>query len=137
MVRQLSIDQFENEARRIGTPGVDMLTPGDTPAKVHVVRSSPMLTRRRAHCSSILTVQATPPYLLGLSFPKWSSKRHSYVLENKTRRAEASFDLYGDDNGPGSEPPPQDHTRYALAVTPGRWRSPAAVGKPSFACFYG
>ena len=28
MVRQLSIDQFENEARRIGTPGADMLTPG-------------------------------------------------------------------------------------------------------------
>ena len=52
---------------------------------------------------------------------------------NKTRHAEASFDLYDDDNGPGSELPPQDRIGYVLAVTPSRRRSPAAVGKRSFA----
>ena len=51
--------------------------------------------------------------ILGLSFSKWVKEvkdRHSYVLENS----------------PGSEPPPQDRIRYALAVTPCRRRSPAA-----------
>ncbi|EJK73779.1 hypothetical protein THAOC_04579 [Thalassiosira oceanica] len=36
----------------------------------------------------------------------------------------------GDDNGPGSEPPPHDQT-----FMPSRRRPPAAVGKPSFAYF--
>ena len=45
-------------------------------------------------------------------------------------RAVASFDLYDDDNGPGSEPPPHAQTgSHPL-------RSVASGGgKPSFACF--
>ncbi|EJK45431.1 hypothetical protein THAOC_35955, partial [Thalassiosira oceanica] len=31
---------------------------------------------------------------------------------NKTRLAEAPFGPVGDDNGPGSEPPPHDRLRY-------------------------
>ena len=49
MVRQLSIDQFENEARRIGTPGADMLTPGDTPAKVARARRAAELGAQPVH----------------------------------------------------------------------------------------
>ena len=53
----------------------------------------------------------------------------SKLAKNKTRQdAEASFNLYDDYNGPGSELPPQDR----ICSMP--WRSPAAVGKPSFTC---
>ncbi|EJK67027.1 hypothetical protein THAOC_11987 [Thalassiosira oceanica] len=52
---------------------------------------------------------------------------------NKTSLAEAPFGPVGDDNGPGSEPPPHDRLRYTFM--PGRRRPPAAVGKPSFAYF--
>ncbi|EJK44972.1 hypothetical protein THAOC_36446 [Thalassiosira oceanica] len=40
-----------------------------------------------------------------------------------------------DDNGPGSEPPPHNRKRYVSTFITSRWRSPAAVGKPSFAYF--
>ena len=56
------------------------------------------------------------------------------MIDQKTQ-TEVSFDLYSDDNGPGPKPPPQDCIRLVSAVTPSRRRSPAAVGKPSFACF--
>ena len=49
MVRQLSIDQFENEARRIGTPGADMLTPGDTPAKAARARRAQEMAAQPVH----------------------------------------------------------------------------------------
>ncbi|OUS43386.1 hypothetical protein BE221DRAFT_194816 [Ostreococcus tauri] len=49
MVRQLSIDQFENEARRIGTPGADMYTPGDTPAKLARARRAAELGAQPVH----------------------------------------------------------------------------------------
>lgn len=54
MVRQLSIDQFENEARRIGTPGADMLTPGDTPAKIARARRAAELGAQPVH-KAVLT----------------------------------------------------------------------------------
>ncbi|EJK50054.1 hypothetical protein THAOC_31015, partial [Thalassiosira oceanica] len=38
----------------------------------------------------------------------------------------------GDDNGPGSEPPPRNRIGIATAFVPSRRRSPAAPGKPSF-----
>ena len=84
---------------------------------------------------------ARPARAVGLPFFDWAA-RDLFALptlhaRNKTRRAEASFNLYDDDNGPGSEPPPQDRLRLVSAVTPSRRRSPAAVGKPSLACFYG
>ncbi|EJK57421.1 hypothetical protein THAOC_22536 [Thalassiosira oceanica] len=41
----------------------------------------------------------------------------------------------GDDNGPGSEPPPRNRIGIATAFVPSRRRSPAAVGKPSFPRF--
>ncbi|EJK45372.1 hypothetical protein THAOC_36016 [Thalassiosira oceanica] len=47
---------------------------------------------------------------------------------NKTR-------LVGDDNWPGSEPPPRNRIGIATAFVPSRRRSPAAVGKPSFPRF--
>jgi len=65
----------------------------------------------------------------------FSSEFRSASKENKTRRADAYFDLYDDNKGPESELPPQDHIRYALAVTPSRRWPPAADGKPSFAYF--
>ena len=49
MVRQLSIDQFENEARRIGTPGADMYTTGDTPAKMARARRAAELGAQPVH----------------------------------------------------------------------------------------
>ena len=70
--------------------------------------------------------------------------RHRLVVESsppgydtieQKHRPEVSFDLYDDDNGPGSEPPPQDRLRLVSAVTPSHRQSPAAVGKQSFACF--
>ena len=74
----------------------------------------------------------------GLSFSDWAA-RALFALPTSSKEqntpTEASFDLYGDDNGPGSEPPPQDRLRLVSAVTPSRRRSPAAVGKPSSACF--
>ncbi|EJK71877.1 hypothetical protein THAOC_06642 [Thalassiosira oceanica] len=54
---------------------------------------------------------------------------------NKTRLAEAPFGLVGDDNGPGSEPPPRNRIGIATAFMPSRRRSPAAPGKPSFPYF--
>ncbi|EJK62605.1 hypothetical protein THAOC_16772, partial [Thalassiosira oceanica] len=53
----------------------------------------------------------------------------------KQPRADAPFGLVGDDNGPGSEPPPQDRIGLFMAVMPSRQRPPAAVGKPSFPYF--
>ena len=54
---------------------------------------------------------------------------------NKTRLAEAPFGPDGDDNEPGSEPPPHDRFRYVSTFTPSRRRSQAAVGKPIFPRF--
>ena len=54
---------------------------------------------------------------------------------NKTRLAEASFGLIGDDNGPGSEPPPQDRGALVSTFMTSRRRSPAAPGKPSITYF--
>ncbi|EJK56546.1 hypothetical protein THAOC_23546 [Thalassiosira oceanica] len=57
---------------------------------------------------------------------------------NKTRLAEAPFGPVGDDNGPGSEPPPRNCIGIVTAFMPSlpsRRRSPAAVGKPSFPRF--
>ncbi|EJK55511.1 hypothetical protein THAOC_24755 [Thalassiosira oceanica] len=54
---------------------------------------------------------------------------------NKTRLAEAASGPDGDDNEPGSEPPPHDRFRYVSTFTPSRRRSQAAVGKPSFPRF--
>ena len=54
---------------------------------------------------------------------------------NKTRLAEAPFGPDGDDNEPGSEPPPHDRFHYVSTFTPSRRRSQAAVGKPSFPRF--
>ncbi|EJK50051.1 hypothetical protein THAOC_31019, partial [Thalassiosira oceanica] len=50
----------------------------------------------------------------------------------KLSLAEAPFGLVGDDNGPGSEPPPRNRIGIATAFVPSRRRSPAAPGKPSF-----
>ncbi|EJK54704.1 hypothetical protein THAOC_25646, partial [Thalassiosira oceanica] len=55
--------------------------------------------------------------------------------KNKTRLAEAASGPDGDDNEPGSEPPPHDCFRYVSTFTPSRRRSQAAVGKPSFPRF--
>ncbi|EJK58782.1 hypothetical protein THAOC_21063, partial [Thalassiosira oceanica] len=41
----------------------------------------------------------------------------------------------GDDNGPGSEPPPHGRFRYVSTFVTSRRRPPAAVGKPIFAYF--
>ena len=83
-------------------------------------------------------ISATFLMQTGLSFSDWAAGDLLASKEQNTtcRRAEASFDLYGDDNGPGSEPPPQDRIRYALTVTPSRRWPPSGVvvGKPSFAC---
>ena len=54
---------------------------------------------------------------------------------NKTRLAEAPFGPDGDDNGPGSEPPPRNRIGIATAIVPSRRRPPAAPGKPSFPRF--
>ncbi|EJK55360.1 hypothetical protein THAOC_24913 [Thalassiosira oceanica] len=54
---------------------------------------------------------------------------------NKTRLAEAPFRLVGDDNGPGSEPPPRNRIGIATAFVPSHRRSPSAPGKPSFPYF--
>ncbi|EJK60200.1 hypothetical protein THAOC_19494, partial [Thalassiosira oceanica] len=56
---------------------------------------------------------------------------------NKTRLAEAPFGLVGDDNGPGSEPPPHDRFRYVSTFTTSRRWPPAALGKPSIPRFKG
>ncbi|EJK58627.1 hypothetical protein THAOC_21234, partial [Thalassiosira oceanica] len=48
--------------------------------------------------------------LRGLFFPERATRDHSYHT-NKTRLAEAPFGPVGDDNGPGSEPPPHDRLR--------------------------
>ncbi|EJK66912.1 hypothetical protein THAOC_12117, partial [Thalassiosira oceanica] len=50
-------------------------------------------------------------------------------------RAEAAPGPDGDDNGPGSEPPPHDRFRYVSTFVTSRRRPPAAVGKPSFTYF--
>ncbi|EJK77565.1 hypothetical protein THAOC_00595, partial [Thalassiosira oceanica] len=54
---------------------------------------------------------------------------------NNTRLAEAPFAPFGDDNGPGSEPPPRNRIGIAMALMPSRRRSPAARGKQSFPYF--
>ncbi|EJK57635.1 hypothetical protein THAOC_22299, partial [Thalassiosira oceanica] len=41
----------------------------------------------------------------------------------------------GDDNGPGSEPPPHGRFRYVSTFVTSCRRPPAAVGKPSFTYF--
>ena len=64
-----------------------------------------------------------------------SSPTYDMIDRSQKQILEVSFDLYDDDNGPGPEPPPQDHLRLVSAVMPSHRRSPAAVGKPSFACF--
>ncbi|EJK66141.1 hypothetical protein THAOC_12951, partial [Thalassiosira oceanica] len=53
----------------------------------------------------------------------------------KQHRAEAAPGPDGDDNGPGSEPPPHGRFRYVSTFVTSRRRSPAAVGKPSFTYF--
>ena len=53
----------------------------------------------------------------------------------QTTRTETAYGPDGDDNGPGLEPPPHDRFHYVLAFVMSRRRPPAAVGKPSFACF--
>ncbi|EJK66459.1 hypothetical protein THAOC_12624 [Thalassiosira oceanica] len=53
----------------------------------------------------------------------------------KQHRAEAAPGPDGDDNGPGSEPPPHGRFRYVSTFFTSRRRPPAAVGKPSFAYF--
>ena len=47
----------------------------------------------------------------GLFFPDRATRDHSYHT-NKTRLAEAASGPDGDDNKPGSEPPPHDRFRY-------------------------
>ena len=59
----------------------------------------------------------------------------SYNMIEQTTRAEAASGPDGDDNGPGSEPPPHNRFRYVSTFVTSRRRPPAAVGKPSFACF--
>lgn len=59
----------------------------------------------------------------------------SYNMIEQTTRAEAASGPDGDDNGPGSEPPPHNRFRCVLTFVTSRRRPPAAVGKPSFACF--
>ncbi|EJK72829.1 hypothetical protein THAOC_05600, partial [Thalassiosira oceanica] len=54
---------------------------------------------------------------------------------SKQPRADAPFGRADDDNGPGSEPPPQDRIGLFIAVMPSPRRPPAAVGKPSFPYF--
>ncbi|EJK52101.1 hypothetical protein THAOC_28665, partial [Thalassiosira oceanica] len=54
---------------------------------------------------------------------------------NKTRLAEAPSGPFGDDNWPGSEPPPRNRIGIAMAFMPSRRRSPAARGKQSFPYF--
>ena len=66
---------------------------------------------------------------------KLSYLRYNRSENTQKHRPEVSFDLYDDDDGPGSEPPPQDRLRLVSVVTPSHRRSPAAVGKPSFFCF--
>ncbi|EJK56856.1 hypothetical protein THAOC_23171, partial [Thalassiosira oceanica] len=53
----------------------------------------------------------------------------------KQHRAEAAPGPDGDDNGPGSEPPPHGRFRYVSTFVMSRRRPPAAVGKPSFTYF--
>ncbi|EJK64921.1 hypothetical protein THAOC_14290, partial [Thalassiosira oceanica] len=53
----------------------------------------------------------------------------------KQHRAEAAPGPDGDDNGPGSEPPPHGRFRYVSTFVTSRRRPPAAVGKPSFTYF--
>ncbi|EJK61073.1 hypothetical protein THAOC_18493 [Thalassiosira oceanica] len=73
----------------------------------------------------------------GLFFSDRATRDHflPYDHTNKTRLAEAPFGLVGDDNGPGSEPPPRNRIGIATAFMPSRRRSPAAPGKPSFPYF--
>ncbi|EJK76140.1 hypothetical protein THAOC_02114 [Thalassiosira oceanica] len=54
---------------------------------------------------------------------------------NKTLLVEAPFGPFGDDNGPGLEPPPRNRIGIATAFMPSRRRSPTAPGKPSFPYF--
>ena len=59
----------------------------------------------------------------------------SYNMIEQTTRAEAASGPDGDDTGPGSEPPPHNRFRCVSTFVTSRRRPPAAVGKPSFACF--
>ncbi|EJK77227.1 hypothetical protein THAOC_00953, partial [Thalassiosira oceanica] len=72
---------------------------------------------------------------MGLSFPECGRLVLSSHHTNKTRLAEAPFGPFGDDNGPGSEPPPRNRIGIAMAFMPSRRRSPAAHGKQSFPYF--
>ncbi|EJK55724.1 hypothetical protein THAOC_24513 [Thalassiosira oceanica] len=47
----------------------------------------------------------------------------------------STFGPVGDDNGPGSEPPPHDRLRYVSTFMSNRRRPPAAVGKLSITYF--
>ncbi|EJK51511.1 hypothetical protein THAOC_29311, partial [Thalassiosira oceanica] len=67
--------------------------------------------------------------------PKTSAPISGIRGFNKQPRADAPFGPDGDDNGPGSEPPPQDRIGFFMAVMPSRRRPPAAVRKPSFPYF--
>ena len=71
---------------------------------------------------------------LGLFFLSGRLAPTSYHT-NKTRLAEAPFGPVGDDNGPGSEPPPRNRIGIVTAFVPSRRRPPAAPGKPSFPYF--
>ncbi|EJK73915.1 hypothetical protein THAOC_04440 [Thalassiosira oceanica] len=55
--------------------------------------------------------------------------------QNRACLAQDPVGLVGDDNGPGSRQPPHDSVRWVQTFKPSRRRSPAAVEKPSFACF--
>ncbi|EJK66492.1 hypothetical protein THAOC_12586 [Thalassiosira oceanica] len=65
------------------------------------------------------------------SFPSYFMIEQAINLEP----TDAPFGLVGDDNGPGSEPTPQDRIGLFMAVMLSRQRPPAALGKPSFPYF--
>ncbi|EJK69342.1 hypothetical protein THAOC_09411 [Thalassiosira oceanica] len=66
---------------------------------------------------------------------KLAPESNGTIDRAKQHRAEAAPGPDGDDNGPGSEPPPHGRFRYVSTFVTSRRRSPAAVGKPSFTYF--
>ena len=83
------------------TPPAALLMPAWLPREVSVILLSGPL-------SSVLVIVGQKGGFFFLSALLAITPYHT----NKTRLAEAPFGPVGDDNGPGSEPPPHDRLRY-------------------------
>ncbi|EJK57742.1 hypothetical protein THAOC_22183, partial [Thalassiosira oceanica] len=101
---------------------------------------TPQIQQVYSAMNPLLAYTLAPMHLSAFDIPRGSGKttweRGFFFLTaplaitsyhtSKTRLAEAPFGPAGDDNGPGSEPPPRDRTGIATAFVPSRRWSPAA-----------